>query len=305
MHRQKSNDCGTPHLKETLVDELDNSTLEHNYFNSDVIPKKLYDDFFDLTLDDTLKDSEEPLGSSTASNEAIQNNISSNNKPTKLLETNFDYVIDDKPKTELLKEDKAVKHSALNNIKSSGFEILTSDPRSPSIGIERTPIVVTKTEEVLNKNVEDLTDDALIKTLQNNNANLRYAFSKATDKNKDELLIYEDESNNPISLTPRKSVPESNSGVRTPLSCMKNKTEAHVRSKSANTYDPKNKMMPSSKHVSHIPRLKSLTKPQNIVSNSKSSLISISKTSAISGDCENTPPQSHRDMWDKDSSVVL
>lgn len=256
--------------------------------------------FYDLSLN------EEPLGSSTASNDAIEPNITNGcgNKQTQLLETNFDYV-ETEEKFEDSKEDgdDSTNYEAVNNIPV--FQILDVDPRSPSIGIDRTLIVVPKTDESSGDNVEEMSDDSLIKVLQNTNAELRQSVHPA--KNSEGLLIYEDETTN-LNDTPKKSKSISNSGSRTPLSCMKNKDSNHTRSKSVNTiYDPKNqKLSKIPKRVSHIPRLKSLSKPMKMVPTGSSiSLKNISKPSSIGGDCENTPPHSHRDKWDQDNSIVL
>ncbi|XP_013191327.2 uncharacterized protein LOC106135532 [Amyelois transitella] len=286
-----------------------------------VVPKNLYDKFFDMTLDDTFKESEEPLGSSTASNDAIEINISNaqrlvkevGEKPNLFLETNFDYVeneydnfedSEDHVETNDHDSKKDMKHIPV-------FKILDIDPRSPSVGIERTPIVVTKIieEDASMDNVEEMSDDTLIKVLQNTNIELRQNCIKPQDRKSDGLLIYEDEADN-INVTPKKTKSNSSSGVRTPLSCMKNKDSCHTRSKSANTlFDPKTQTVISTKlptRVSHIPRLKSLTKQSKIAtSGSTISLKNIGKSSGLVGDCENTPPHSHRDRWDKDNSMVL
>ncbi|RVE50519.1 hypothetical protein evm_004848 [Chilo suppressalis] len=280
-----------------------------------VVPKNLCDGFFDMTLNETLKESQEPLGSSTASNEAIENNMSPDHveKPEKFLETNFDFVENDSEEYE----------DSVGNVISNGslcdsdikniplFKLLDDDPRSPSIGIERTPIVVAKsTQNVGESNVEEMSDDSLIKALQNTNAELRQNGVKQHSNNVDGLLIYEDEAAT-LNDTPKKSKSSNNSGCRTPLSCMKNKTESgHARSKSVNTlFDPKNQNVHQQKlikKVSHIPRLKSLSKHTKVITTSSTvSLKNISRASVINGDCENTPPHSHRDRWDKDNSIIL
>lgn len=286
--------CASPYLQETSVDDLHNG-LNDKQVDADIIPKNLCDGFYDLTLDDTLRDTEEPLGCSTASQEAIEKDISieTKNKPTMLLETNFDYI--EKNSMENNSNDQID-----NSIQKSSFEVLENDPRSPSVGIERTPIVVSKMDGA---NVEDLSDDVLIKALQHTNADFRYSVSK-TQKAPDGILIYEDEFTTAGTETPRKSMPEANSGCRTPLSCMKNKGDtSHIRSKSANTLLDPTTAPP--KRVSHIPRLKALAKPLKYSPSTNFGSLKSIKTSAISGDCENTPPHSHRDVWDKDNSVVL
>ncbi|KAL4702965.1 hypothetical protein ACJJTC_008743 [Scirpophaga incertulas] len=290
---QYENTCASPSL---------HGDIETNFDSCDVIPspelvvpKNLCDGFFDLTLNETIKDTDEPLGSSTASNEALENNMSDINvkKPHKFLETNFEYV-------EHVNDDTSC---------DDVIQILDDDPRSPSLGIERTPIVISKTNLNKNENVEDMSDDTLIKVLQNTNAELRQTILKQDDKYPEGLLVYEDEST-ALNMTPKKSISTSN-GCRTPLSCMKNKTDAgHSRSKSVNTlFDPKNQsVIPQkiTKRTSHIPRLKSLSKQSKFITScSTVSLKNISRSSVISGDCENTPPNSHRDRWDKDNSIVL
>lgn len=313
MRLQNENNCGSPCFQEeNNISDLDNS-VESTRSPDLVVPKNLCEGFFDLSLNDTIKETEEPLGSSTASNDAIEKNISPNvENPTKLLETNFDYVESDSDRFED-SEENVMKSKELDesiNITKgmAQFKILNDDPRSPSVGIDRTPLVVAKKiSDSGEDNVEEMSDDTLIKVLQNTNAELRQNVVNTQDKNPEGLLIYEDEStmNND---TPKKSKSTSNNGCRTPLSCMKNKAEAgHTRSMSANMlYDPKTQKIGQNKRTSHIPRLKSLSKPPKLVNTGSTvSLKNISRASAISGDCENTPPHSHRDRWDKDNSIVL
>ncbi|XP_034830842.1 cell division cycle-associated protein 3-like [Maniola hyperantus] len=307
LHKLEDNTCGSPCLNN---DSIDNNTYDSSFEVEQespdlVLPKKLYDKFIDLALNDTLKETDEPLGSSTASNEVIENELSS--KPTTLLETDFEYVKTEKEKSqeyngEIETVDECIQIS--ENVKNIPlFKIITEDPRSPSIGIERTPIIVAKKEDTLGDgNVEEMSDNSLIKALQNTNTELRQ--SNVPDKYSEGILIYEDESDS-LNDTPKKSKSASSSGPRTPLSCMKNKNDAAHRSKSSNTlYDTKNKDK-LQKRVSHIPRLKSLiNQPKYGHSGSSVSLKNATKP-AISGDCENTPPHSHRDKWDKDNSIVL
>lgn len=270
------------------------------------VAKNLCNDFYDMSLNETLKETDEPLGSSTTSNNCIENNLSLENKeqPAKLLETNFDYVeignVDIfEDSEEIFAETTEKSGFELKNLPL--FDILNEDPRSPSLGIERTPIVVAKAEEIVKVgNVEEMSDDILIKVLQSTNNEQQNEVKESNG-----LLIYEDEAI--VTDTPKKAKSVGSNSTRTPLSCMKNKGDAtHTRSKSANNYDPKKDLtlpIQHVKYVSHIPRLKSLSKQATM--GSSISLKNISKTSAIGGDCENTPPHSHRDIWDKDSSIVL
>ncbi|XP_045491056.1 uncharacterized protein LOC123690937 [Colias croceus] len=293
---------GSPSLPN---DSFDNNNDEVSQkVSPELIPKNLCNEFYDLSLEDSLKN-EEPLGSSTASNEVIENNISKEeHKPTQLLETNFDFVENDTIQecNEMACDSEVNQANDIKNIPL--FKIINEDPRSPSMGIERTPIVVSKVDDnSIEHSIEEMSDDLLIKALQGTNVQMDPTISD--NKNSDGIHIYEDEST-ALNDTPKKSKSASNSGSRTPLSCMRNKTDvSHGRSKSANTlYDPKNQKVLTKipKRASHIPRLKSLSKQTKCVS--RESSISL-KNSAISGDCENTPPQSHRDRWDKDSSIVL
>ncbi|XP_038207663.1 uncharacterized protein LOC119829289 [Zerene cesonia] len=292
---------GSPSLPNDSFVNNNDETLPK--ISPELIPKNLCNEFHDLSLDESLKN-EEPLGSSTASNEALENHISKEeHRPTQLLETNFDYVEDEIQEYRETACDSNVKQEI--DIKNNPlFKILNEDPRSPSVGIERTPIVVVNVENnSIENSIEEMSDDLLIKALQNTNVQMEPTI--IDNKSSDGILIYEDEST-ALNDTPKKSKSASNSGSRTPLSCMRNKTDAnHGRSKSANTlYDPKTQKVITKipKRASHIPRLKSLSKQAKSVS--RGSSISL-KNSAISGDCENTPPQSHRDRWDKESSIVL
>lgn len=296
---------GSPCLKNDEIYENCDSCAEAQESPDLMVPKNLCNGFYDMTLNDTIKETEEPLGSSTASNEAIEENIDSESTGTKFLETNFEFVemdyenhVDDESNDDSYQTEDNIKQIPL-------FKILNEDPRSPSTGIERTPIVVAKiTEDTSDGNVEEMSDDTLIKVLQSTKADL---CQTQDQDNSDELLIYEDESNI-LNVTPKKSKSDGSSDSRTPLSCMKNKADmGHIRSKSANTVqDHKGQKVVPPKRVSHIPRLKSLNKPMKLNSVVSSvSLKNLSKTSAVSGDCENTPPHSHRDRWDKDNSIVL
>ncbi|XP_063616769.1 uncharacterized protein LOC134789973 [Cydia splendana] len=292
---------------------LNNSTSDYGFVPKsipDIVPKNLCDGFLNLTFNDTIKDVEEPLGSSTASSDSIENATKDSiHKPKQLLETNFDF--DDKieESIEEYEEDSEESKSNSNNsedeqkiLNFAKFKILPQDPRSPTNGIERTPIVISKTEDKTDDNVEDMSDDTLIKVLQNTNAELIHGITKKSGKDTDGILVYEDEEE--TRETPKKPRSAGSGESRTPLSCMKNKGEnAHGRSKSANTlYD--NKCPITGKKVSHIPRLKSLSKSKFMPAASSTSLKNISKAGVI-GDCENTPPHSHRDKWDKDTSIVL
>lgn len=306
--RLQQDNCASPVLKPDK-DECEIDTGDYDKSPDLIVSRNLCEGLFNVTLDDTLKESE------TVSNKAIENNISKviEDKPSTLLETNFDYVESDHAEfddsepnltfTEVYDDNKSeIKHIPM-------FKILNEDPRSPSIGIERTLIIVAKTEDVsCEDNVENMSDDSLIQALQNATTELRQTGNKPLT-NGEGLLVYEDESAN-IDNTPRKGKSGSMSGSRTPLSCMKNKGDVgHTRSKSANTlYDPKNQQNGNKvpKRVSHIPRLKCLSKQTKLMpAISSVSLKNMSKTAAVSGDCENTPPHSHRDRWDKDSSIVL
>ncbi|XP_063375769.1 uncharacterized protein LOC134663285 [Cydia amplana] len=299
-------DCGSPSLH-------NNSTSDDSFVPKsipDIVPKNLCDGFLNLTFNDTIKDVEEPLGSSTASSDSIENATKDSiDKPKKLLETNFDFDEKIEESIEEYEEDSKESKSNKNNsedkqkiLNFAKFKILPQDPRSPTNGIERTPIVISKVEDKTDDNVEDMSDDTLIKVLQNTNAELIHGITKETGKDSDGILIYEDEEES--RETPKKSRSAGSGGSRTPLSCMKNKGDnAHGRSKSVNTlYDDK---FITGKKISHIPRLKSLSKSKFIPAASSTSLRSISKAVGVMGDCENTPPHSHRDKWDKDTSIVL
>ncbi|XP_022117512.2 uncharacterized protein LOC110994903 [Pieris rapae] len=301
------NSCGSPTLDNTA---LDTSNIHISPPCPELVPKNLCNEFYDLNLSDSLNN-EEPLGSSTASNEVLENISHGSPKPTQLLETNFDYdengrmKIGEIDQTDEITMKNETLFSLLNPEISDVpiFKLLNDDPRSPSIGIDRTPIVVANHEEpCIEENVEEMSNELLIKVLENSNSETKHINN--AEKNSEGIPIYEDIANN-SNDTPKKSKSASNDGSRTPLSCMKNKTEpSHGRSKSANTlFDPKSKNGVSQvrKHVSHIPRLKSLTKPNGLLLGSSISL----KNATMNGDCENTPPHSHRDKWDKESSIVL
>ncbi|CAG4979124.1 unnamed protein product [Parnassius apollo] len=304
LRLQTEDTCARPYLNNDVHDSFNISEDGIKLSSDLIIAKNLCDAFYDISLNETVREIEEPLGSSTTSNNAIEEdlNIVNTEKPTKLLETNFDYTETEifEDSEEIIQDDECFEKSDFEFKKIPMFKILDDDPRSPTMGIERTPIVVAKTEEDASEgNVEEMSDDTLIKALQSTNVEL-YQTSDTTDG----ILVYEDES--VANDTPKKAKSVSINGSRTPLSCMKNKADTdHTRSKSASTYEATKEKPPAKhlKHVSHIPRFKALSKRTK--TSSSVSLKNISKSSAISGDCENTPPHSHRDRWDKDSSIVL
>lgn len=305
-HKADVDIFGTPCLNnDTNYSNLESSCNGYEIKPTLPVPKNLCEGFFDMTLNDTLNENEEPLGCSTASNEGIEKNMSHEcATPAQVLETNFDYVQIEPEKFEDSQEDMGdnkdtqILECQIKNVQL--YKIIQDDPRSPSIDIDRTPIIVPKVEDASEENVEEMSDDSLMKALQATNSELH------EKEVPDGILIYEDKSE-PVK-TPKKSKSTNNNGSRTPLSCMKNKTDStHGRSKSTNALcDSKEKETKLQKRISHIPRLKSLTKqPKYFSSESSNSLKSITKTAAVSGDCENTPPHSHRDRWDKDNSIVL
>ncbi|KPJ16679.1 hypothetical protein RR48_10278 [Papilio machaon] len=293
---QNNNSYASPCLKKDPNDDFETSDSTINLSPDLVVAKNLCDGFYDLSLNETLDENEEPVGSSTTSNKCIEDKLSPDrtDQPKVLLETNFDYV-------DLKNDDIEDSKLSYTNGEIEEFKILKNDPRSPSVDIKRTPIVVTMTEgNDSQDNVEEMSDDTLIKVLQSTSEQTHVGAN-----NVDGVLIYEDES--AVITTPKKTRPIHSLGSRTPLSCMKNTTDAsHTRSKSANNLEKKKELTKTASHlkyVSHIPRLKSLSK--QITSGSLVSLKNTSKSSSVSGDCENTPPHSHRDRWDKDNSMVL
>lgn len=305
LRRRNNNSFSSPCLKEDSNDHLDTSDSTIKLSPDLVVAKNLCDGFYDLSLNETLDENEEPLGSSTTSNKCIEEKLSPEkiDQPKVLLETNFDYVELKNDNNNVCKElhhtNGDIEVSEIKLKQNPNIKILKNDPRSPSVDIKRTPIVVTKTEDNDSQdNVEEMSDDTLIKVLQSTSEQTHVS-------NIDGVMIYEDES--AVVTTPKKTRPIHSLGSRTPLSCMKNTTDAsHARSKSANNMEKKKELTRTASHlkyVSHIPRLKSLSK--QMTSGSSISLKNASKSSSISGDCENTPPQSHRDRWDKDNSIVL
>ncbi|KPI94797.1 PREDICTED: uncharacterized protein LOC106124623 [Papilio xuthus] len=303
---QNNNSYASPCLKKDPNDDFDTSDSTIKLSPDLVVAKNLCDGFYDLSLNETLDENEQPLGSSTTSNKCIEDKLSPDGieQPKVLLETNFDYV---DLKNDIIEESKEliytngdIEEPEVKLKKNHCFKILKNDPRSPSVDIKRTPIVVTMTDGNDSKdNVEEMSDDTLIRVLQSTSEQTHIGAN-----NVDGVLIYEDES--AVITTPKKR-PIHSLGSRTPLSCMKNTTDAsHTRSKSANNLEKKKELTKTASHmkyVSHIPRLKSLSK--QMTSGSSVSLKNTSKSSSISGDCENTPPHSHRDRWDKDNSIVL
>lgn len=142
------------------------------------------------------------------------------------LETNFEYVKD------------VLQTPMFQHIKNKG------DPRSPTVGVERTPIVFTDSEnlELLlddkksNEEIVELVTEAIINTAVKINdpepktMSLRKLKAQKVENNTKQI-IYEDGENINLS-TPTKSNSDNKAvGVRTPLSCVAN--TKHMRPKLA------------------------------------------------------------------------
>lgn len=144
---------------------------------------------------------------------------------TTFLETDFDYVKD------------VLQTPMFQHIKNK------VDPRSPTVGVERTPIVFSDAENLeipfddkeSNEGIVELVPEAIVNTaikIQEPDPKkkiLRKIKPQKVDNIKQ--IIYEDGENISLS-TPKKSNSDNNSvGVRTPLSCVAN--TKHMRSKLA------------------------------------------------------------------------
>lgn len=138
-----------------------------------------------------------------------------NKKETTFLETDFDYVKD------------VLQTPMFQHIQNK------EDPRSPTVGLKRTPIVFSDAEnlEKLNKTDKESIEEAIEiitekieKSMPENIISLKIKPKK----------IYEDGENINLS-TPKKTNSDTTFGVRTPLSCVAN--TKHLRSKLA--FEPK------------------------------------------------------------------
>lgn len=136
---------------------------------------------------------------------------------TTFLETNFDYVKD------------VLQTPMFQHIQHKEDHIY--DVRSPTVGVKRTPIVFSDTEnlelQVVDKESEEkITEIVINKSLPNKMIELKIKPQKSEYINQ---KIYEDDQNIHLS-TPRKTNSENNTvSVRTPLSCVAN--TKHMRSK--------------------------------------------------------------------------
>lgn len=139
------------------------------------------------------------------------------NKETTFLETNFDYVKD------------VLQTPMFQHIQHK------EDPRSPTVGVKRTPIVFSDNEnlelKVDNKEPEEeilevVTETVINKSVQNKIIARKLKPQKTETTNQ---KIYEDGENINLS-TPKKTNSDNNTvGVRTPLGCLAN--TKHMRSK--------------------------------------------------------------------------
>ncbi|XP_069365082.1 uncharacterized protein [Maniola hyperantus] len=235
----------TERNKTNVSDKFSDVSIDsNNYYDSSVeeeqksqdlvLPKKLYyDKFTDLAPNDTLKGTDE---SSTVSNEVNFEKVETEKGNSK------EYIREIETVDECIQISENVKNIPL-------FQIIKGDPRSPSIGIERTPVVVAEKKGTLDdENVEETSEDSLVKVL----LHIITVNRPSNVPDSEGFLIHEDESNS-LNNTSKKSKSASSSRSRIPLLCKKNENKND---------GTKNKG--KQKEVSRIPRLESLVKQRNM-----------------------------------------
>ncbi|XP_077302494.1 protein msb1l isoform X2 [Arctopsyche grandis] len=220
-----------------------------------------------------------------------------------LLETNLDYIetnldtVKRKPKSVAVEKgeqaDIGDKNACILKIKN----LSKKDPRSPSVGINRTPIVLLDSDQE-NKIQRDEVHSKMQEIFDHNMKLQQKRDMKTLES--DFLLIYEDTIDNENSTPIRKpALNPKNESSRTPLACMMN---VHQTNKLISDIpEEKNDNTKKSK----IPiKIKSA---QNIDIHCKKlnpNLQKISKRNLINS-IENTPPKPRQARWDQDNSVIL
>lgn len=263
--------------------------------------------------------------------EVISNNENSTPK-LGLLETNLDYLetnLDTVRRRHkiIIKTKNAVKLESLNvPIEAAPIaqnpdmkkDLSENDPRSPSVGIDRTPILVT----------ENKTDNKILKSNKKTNSQMKEVFKNNVKLQKkklldekfqekdsirkitDSLLIYEDVFPNIESptLNPKRVNLPSSDGARTPLACMINIDKSRPNSKqntpsNENIFDFNIKIDKLANVKSKIPvRVSKGSPPLTLRSSDMKSMMA---RRTVPLDSENTPPQPRKACWDTDNSVVL
>lgn len=262
----------------------------------------------------------------------ITSNNENNTPKLGLLETNLDYletnldtvrrrhkiIIKTKNNVDFESSNVAIETAPIVPKADMKKDLSENDPRSPTVGIDRTPILVT----------ENKTDNKILKSNKKANSQMKEVFKnnvklqqkKLSDekfqekdsirKITDSLLIYEDVFPNIESptLNPKKANVHSSEGARTPLACMINIDKSRPNSKhntpsSENIFDFNIKIDKSTNVKSKIPvRVSKGSPPLNLRSSDMKSMMA---RRVVALDSENTPPQPRKACWDTDNSVVL
>lgn len=169
-------------------------------------------------------------------------------------------------------------------------DLSDKDPRSPSIGINRTPIVLVENREDSSERAEI---HAKMQQVFDNNMKLQQKWTENKIQDPEFLLIYEDNLENKISTPIKKS--SKNEACRTPLACMMN-TQGQSRNTPVKTHTlPKKSKIPV--------KVKSIDcfMDDHLNMNAQD----FTKKSRLIDSIENTPPKAHHARWDQDKSVLL
>lgn len=228
-----------------------------------------------------------------------------------LLETNLDYVetnldtVKRKPKPmKIEKEGQADKNSVhpspIGDKNACILKIKNlskKDPRSPSVSINRTPIVLLDSDQE-NKIQRDEIHSKM-QEIFDHNMKLQQKRDMKTMES-DFLLIYEDNIDDKNSTPIRKpALNPKNESSRTPLACMMNVHQANKLI--SDTPEEKNEITKKSK----IPiKIKSAQNIDIHCNKLNSNFQKISKKNLINS-IENTPPKPRQARWDQDNSVIL
>lgn len=260
-------------------------------------------------------------------NRSVDISCNKNNKPKLgLLETNLDYL---ETNLDTVRRRHKIIIKAKNNVEMESLnvpieialivpkidkDLSENDPRSPSVGIDRTPILVTenkilKSNKKANSQMKEVFKNN-VKLQQKKLSDEKFQEKDSIRKITDSLLIYEDVFPNIESptLNPKRANIHSSEGARTPLACMINIDKSRPNSKqntpsNENIFDFNIKIDKSANVKSKIPvRVSKGSPPLTLRSSDMKSLMA---RRIVPLDSENTPPQPRKACWDTDNSVVL
>lgn len=198
------------------------------------------------------------------------------------------------PKSEEISPKSEDSESPTNKLTLKIKNLSDKDPRSPSVGINRTPIVLLENKE---DSLQRAEIHSKMQEIFDNNMKLQQKRidNKLPDCSQDFLLIYEDNLENKISTPIKKSSNNKNEACRTPLACMMNTHQTKLRNSPVITH-----MIPKKSKIPVKVKAENCFMDEKLNTN----IEKFTKKNLIDS-IENTPPKARQARWDQDKSVLL